>query len=352
MNGEKHRTHRALVAPALHKRYVEASYADIVEVTEQKLAGWHVGQRRDLFQEMKELTLAVAVKTFVGLDLGVEGKAMSRLLDQWIRLVFSLGAILAPMELPGLPYRRLLSTSEDLERSIQRLIDLRRAKGAGGHDVLSRLVQIHDDDVGRLNDEELIGQTNFLFMAGHATTACALTWTLFLLAQHPQVLSQVVGELEGKCNGSVPAREQLDALPSLDGVIKESLRLLPPVLWWSRVSTAAFALGPYELPSGTRLVHSVYITHRNAERFPEPDRFVPTRWFETAPGPFEYLPFSAGPRMCLGAPFALMELKLVIAIILQRWLLTYDAAPKSTFEGPCWPSLEGDCRSSSSNGVR
>ena len=188
----------------------------------------------------------------------------------------------------------------------------------GGHDVLSKLVQIHDDDVGRLNDDELIGQTNFLFMAGHATTACALTWTLFLLAQHPCALRQVAGELEDKCGGGVPARDQLDDLPFLDAVIKESLRLLPPVLWWSRVSTAAFALGPYELPSGTRLVHSAYITHRDAERFPEPDRFVPARWFETAPGPLvRHSP--AGPRMCPGAPFALMELKRVPVIIPQRW---------------------------------
>lgn len=325
MNGVRHKHQRQLMKPAFQKRRIENYYNAIVGVTDQKLAGWRAGQRRDLFQEMRGLTLSIAVRTLVGLDPNRGGNEMCQLLERWIRLVFSLSTIMLPINLPGFSYHRLLAASRSLEAVLQTIIDRKRTGDPDHRDALSVLMHEHDEDNSQLTNDELIGQTNFLFMAGHATTASALTWTLFLLAQHPHSMFDLLDECNSKLRGVTPTMEQLDELPLLEAVIKESMRLLPPVLWWSRVSTEPFTLGQYALPAGTRVVHSAYITHRIANCYPQPNKFLPERWLTATPGPYEYLPFSAGPRMCLGSAFAMIEMKLVLVLLLQRFRL--DLAP-------------------------
>jgi cytochrome P450 len=128
-------------------------------------------------------------------------------------------------------------------------------------------------------------------------------------------------ELDGALHGGPPTLEQMDSLPLLEGVINESLRLFPPGTWMLRTSTGPFTIGPYELPAGTHLVFSPAVTHRRPDLYPQPNRFLPERWSAIKPSTYEYLPFGAGPRRCLGATFALMELKLVLPIILQRYRL-------------------------------
>jgi cytochrome P450 len=202
---------------------------------------------------------------------------------------------------------------------VRGLIRQRRANTGSPRDVLGRLTQAHDEHGGRLTDGELVGQTAFLFMAGHATTASALTWTLLLLSAHPAVLRDIVDELDGVLGGAAPDAEKLAALPLLDRVTRESLRLLPPVMWWGKVSTGAFDLGPHQFAAGTQVIFSPYVTQRLPGIYPDPDAFRPDRWLTLEPGPYEYLPFSAGQRGCLGAGFATMEMKLVPAVLLQRW---------------------------------
>jgi cytochrome P450 len=333
MNGPRHKQQRQLIAPSLRKKSVEAYYDDIVAATEEKLSSWQAGQSRDLFQEMRELTLTVAVKTLVGLDLDRGGRQLCHLLDQWMNLVFSIFTLALPLNLPGLPYRRLLAVSEQLEKVIRDLIERKRNGDADSRDVLSMLVRAHDEDDNRLSDEELVGQTNFLFMAGHATTASALTWALFLLAQHPSVLAKALDEMDEKLRGDAPTAARLEELSYMEAVVKETMRLLPPVLWWGRVSVAPFSLGGYELPSGTLVIHSAYMTHHLASHYPQPKKFMPERWMTTHPGPYEYIPFSAGPRMCLGGTFAMFEIKLALAIILRRFRLSLPEKSQVDFSG-------------------
>jgi cytochrome P450 len=319
--------------PALHRQRIETYYGEMVTVTNKKMAGWASGQRRDIYKEMREMTLSVAVKTLVGLDPERGGDEVCRLLDLWTSLVFSLSALVLPFDLPGFSYRRLLRASEELERIIISLIERKRACGLDTGDVLSMLMRVHDEDDNRLTDDELVGQTNFLFMAGHATTASALTWSLFLLAQHPRVLSDVLDECEEKIKGDTPGIEELEEMTLMEAVIKETMRLLPPVLWWARVSTAVCKLGPYNLPAGSRVINSAFITHRIAVHYPQPNKFLPERWLHAGPGPYEYIPFSAGPRMCLGSGFAMIEMKLVLATILRRYSLTLPEGIKVNFGG-------------------
>ncbi len=169
--------------------------------------------------------------------------------------------------------------------------------------------------------DELIGHTNVFFVAGHETTANALTWTLFLLAQHPNIAADLLDELDSVLHGTAPTLEQLEQLTFLDQVVKESLRMFTPAIFHGRVTSQATEFCSYELAAGTEVFVSIYHTHRMPDLYPEPARFRPQRWDSIHPSIFEYNPFSAGPRMCIGWQFALEEIQIVLAMLMQRFRL-------------------------------
>jgi cytochrome P450 len=160
-----------------------------------------------------------------------------------------------------------------------------------------------------------------LFAAGHETTSNALCWSVALLSQHPAIAAALCEELWSVLHGDAPSIEQLAQLPLLDRVVKECLRLLPPAPLNPRVAAVDTELGGHPIPSGTEIVSSIYHTHRCPDVFPEPQRFSPARWEQLDPGPYAYCPFGAGPRLCIGVTFALVELKVVLAMLLQRFRL-------------------------------
>jgi cytochrome P450 len=186
---------------------------------------------------------------------------------------------------------------------------------------------------------ELIGQAVHFFAAANHTTKDSLTWTLFLLAQHPEVMADLHDELHGTLRGGAPTVEQLARLPLLERVIRESLRLLPPVSYYSRGNVEPARLGPYSLRKGTTVVLSHYVTHHMPDLYPQPERFLPDRWRSINPSPYAYLPFGAGPRMCVGATFAMQTLKIALAVILQRFRLEVvpDARIDRQVTTTLWP---------------
>jgi cytochrome P450 len=329
MNGPKHTQHRRLLMPAFHKKRVEMLRDTIVDCAEAHLAGWQAGMSEageiDLVEEMVELSLSLAVSGLLGLRPGEEGHRVHSLLRSWGKSALSASVELLPLDLPGFPYRRFLKLSESLEAEFGKVIarkhELRRQGNIDGGDALSILLDAQSADGEGLTREELMGHLTTLFTAGHETSAAALTWTLFLLAQHPEVMHDLMDELDGVLHGGAPTLEDLGKLPLMDWVINESLRLFPPGTWMLRTSTAPFTMGPYELPENTHLVFSPAVTHRRPDTYPEPDRFLPERWSTIKPSTYEYLPFGGGPRRCLGATFALMELAVVLPLILQRYRL-------------------------------
>ena len=321
MNGPPQRQRRKLMMPAFHKKRIETYRDDMVAVTQQVLDGWRPGARLDIGREMQKLTLRIASKALFGLDTTAQADQLGGMIKRWLNLLDSIGPALFPVDLPGMPLHRLLRLSERLEADITTMIARKRATLGDDRDVLAMLIQARDEDGGGLSDAELIGQATVLFIAGHETSSNALTWTLFLLSQHPRVLDELCEELHGALRGDAPSIEQLDRLPLLERVIKESMRLLPPASLSLRVSTAPFELGPYQLPRGATVFFSQYITHHMPELYPEPERFLPERWLAINPSVYEYLPFGAGPRMCIGATFALFEIKIALALILQRYRL-------------------------------
>jgi cytochrome P450 len=320
MNGAVHRQQRRLVLPAFHRKRVETYRDQMVALTARHLDAWRPGARLDLAAEMRRLTLCIASRTLFGLDAERDAHSVGAEIQDWMARLESSGVYLLPPGLPGGPFRRLLRRSDHLEERVRAMIDARRAC-PDGDDVLAMLLQARDEDGARLSESELIGQTSLVFVAGHETSSNALTWTLFLLAQHPQVAADLCDELAGELRGAPPTVEQLGRLPLLERVVKESLRLLPPAPFLVRVATAPFSLGAYHGPQGGTVTISPYLTHRLPELYDEPARFQPARWERLDAGTYGYLPFGAGPHMCLGATFALMEVRIVLAMILQRYRL-------------------------------
>lgn len=329
MNADKHAQQRRLILPALHKKSVEGYRDAFAQFTARMLDGWKVGQQRDVAREMKLLMMTVSGKILFGFDDEAEGHVIGDMANEWMGLSTSFPVRLLPRDWPGTPYHRMLALAERLEEKILNVIRQRRAHLREGHeDILSALIRAHDGDGGCLNDSELIGQVNFMYAAGHETTSNAMTWTLFLLAQHPDVMADLLDELTGRLHGDAPTVEQMRDLPLLDRVIKESMRLLAPPVYNTRTSVGAFELGPYSLPKGSTVGFSHYITHHMPELYPQPEKFLPDRWLTINPSPFEYLPFGAGPRMCPGAAFATMAMKVSLPMILQRYRLAVVAGAR------------------------
>lgn len=200
-----------------------------------------------------------------------------------MRLTTAPAAIGLPVDLPGLPYHRCLNLSHDLVAMFRALIAERRANGLG-HDVLSLLLAAHDD-TGQpaFSDDELIGHCAVFFIAGHETSSNALAWTFFLLSQHPDAMRRLRAELDTVLNNQPPSLEQLKQLTCLDVVIKESMRLLPPVPMSARITAEDTEFAGYALPKGTEIGFSHYHTHRDPQVYTHPTRFDPTRWEHLTP---------------------------------------------------------------------
>jgi cytochrome P450 len=322
MNGELHRRQRRLMLPAFHRQHVEHYRDTMVVIAEQLIAQLPLGQVSDVAQLMRQITLCIASATLFGVDATQDAGSLGHQIARWVKLNTNRAVYLLPYDLPGTPLRRLMRLSEELEAYMRSLIQSRRAAPGDRHDALALLAHAQDEDGSLLTEAEVIGQATLLFLAGFETSAVALTWTLFLLAQHPQVLADVVDELESALHGAAPTVAQTQSLPLLERAIKESLRLFPPAIHGGRIATQPFEMGGYEFPAGTKVMYSEYITHRIPDVYPQPQRFLPERWAGPEPSAFAYIPFLAGPRRCLGAEFAMLELKIVLALLLQRYRFT------------------------------
>jgi cytochrome P450 len=228
--------------------------------------------------------------------------------------------MMLPVRLPGTPYAKFMNVAEALEEHIRKMIADRRANAAGRRDVLSLLIAARDEDGSQMSEGELIGQAAVLFIAGHETTTNTLAWTLFLLAQHPLVLADLEAELDDVLKGEAPSVEQLKSLPKLDAVVKESMRVFPAssILFFRRAQADVEVAGTL-FPAKSTFLLSTLVTHRDERVFPEGMRFKPERWATASPGPYEYLPFGAGPRRCIGAPFAEQAVRVLLAMMLQRF---------------------------------
>jgi cytochrome P450 len=319
VNEGDHRTQRRLLMPAFHRSRIESYRDEMVAATEALLADFRPGSTRDIRPDMMHLTLRIATTTLFGADLVELGLQIGHDIENWAATLRA--ANIVPFDLPLTPYRRWLDLTSSIDRRMLEMIRRKRDNRGSGRDMMSMLLEARDEGGAQLSEDELIGHAGVIFAAGHETSSNALSWTLFLLAQHPRILADLCDELTGKLHGAAPTFDDLADLPLLDRVIKESLRLFPPAPLNHRITARDSELGQYTIPAGTEVLSSIFHTHRMPDLYPEPLRFRPERWQGAAPDPYGYNPFSAGPRMCIGATFAWFEIKIVLALLLQRFHL-------------------------------
>jgi cytochrome P450 len=324
--GEEWKRQRRLAQPAFHRERV-ASYAGIMtDYTEQMLSGWRDGAIIDVHQEMMNLTLRIVVRTLFGVEAENTDK-ISGTLNTMMRLTAGVRLLLPPvarrLPLPGMAkVRRAVRQLNDVVFGI---INIRRARSEqDSEDLLSMLIAARDEYGSAMSATELRDQVLTFLLAGHETTALALSWTWYLLSQNPEVENKLHQELDTVLGHRVPNAADLASLIYTDRVIKESMRLYPPAWSLAREVAKEFEVEGYRIPAGANLVMSQWILQRDSRFFRDPVKFDPDRWATEACQKlprFAYFPFGGGPRQCIGASFATMEAVLLLATIATHFKL-------------------------------
>ena len=323
-DGEFHRRQRRLMLPAFHRKRVENYRDTMIDYTERMLDHWQPGQQVDIAVEMQRLTLRIVAKALFDVDLTHESHALGSAFDNAReypnRRRYSLNAL--RIDLPFTTYGKYVRAKALLDKTVYDIIALRRSTAEDTGDIVSMLLAARDEDGSTLSDVQVHDELMTLLAAGHETTANALTWTFYLLSQNPAERDKLLAELHNVLNGRTPTVEDLTRLPYLEMVVKESMRLFPPAWIVGRRAVEDYELEGYHLPSGSFVLLSQWVIHHKAEYFVEPERFWPER-FDPVEGEkypsFAYFPFGAGARMCIGSTFAMMEARLLLATILQRF---------------------------------
>jgi cytochrome P450 len=319
---------RRLSQPAFHRQRI-AGYADImVSSAERVLDQWRDGETRDVHAEMMRLTLDIVSKSLFGAETSGHSDAVSAaigvLMEQFVSLIRFSPERLLPEFLPTRRNRAYRSAAGRLDAVIYDILRERRANGRETGDLLSLLLHAQDEDGSRMTDRQLRDEVMTLFLAGHETTANALSWAWWLLAQHPDAEAKLHAELRDTLGGRAPALDDLPRLRYTEWVIHEAMRLYPPAWAMGREALEEIELGGYRVPRGTQVLMSQWVMHRDARYFSEPEAFRPERWDNDLARrlpKFAYFPFGGGPRLCIGNLFAMMEAALVLATVAQRYRL-------------------------------
>ena len=331
--GDAWKRQRRLIQPAFARDRTEAYARCMTDSAEQMLTDWRVGSMVDIHQEMMSLTLRVVVRALFELET-METSEISRSLNT-IMLNSIGGRLLFPpffryLPLPGM--RDVRRAVNNMNAAAYEIIRQRRSsdKQTSG-DLLSILMHARDEDGSRMTDEQVRDEIMTFLLAGHETTALALSWALYLLSRNAGAEEKLHEEVDRVLADRLPCVSDLPSLPFIESVIKETMRLYPPAWSVARTAINEFELEGYEMPAGSNIVMSQWIMHRDQRFFPEPEKFDPDRWTTSAcqnlPR-FAYFPFGGGPRQCIGASFAMTEVVLILASIARRFqLVSVDKTP-------------------------
>ena len=328
--GEFWRRQRRLAQPAFHRQRVSGYGRVMGEYAAQASARWREGQALDAADEMTRLTLAIVGKTLFDADVESDadevGAALGEVMSLFGYLMLPFSELLE--KVPLLPPRRRFERARArLDAVIYRIIEERRRSGADRGDLLSTLLHAVDEEGDRrgMTNEQLRDEVRTIFLAGHETTANALAWTWYLLAQNPEAEARLHAELDRALEGARAATaEDLPALPYTEMVVAETMRLYPPAWALGRLALEEHEVGGYLIPRGALVLVSQYVMHRDARFFPDPERFDPERFkpeAKAARPQFTYFPFGGGPRRCIGEGFAWTEAAVVLATLARRWRL-------------------------------
>jgi cytochrome P450 len=338
-----HLRQRRLMQPAFHRDRIAAYGGTMVAYAARLRDRWRDGDTLDVAQDMMRLTLAIAGKTLFDLDVesqaGEVRDALNAVMESFWLTMLPFADVLERLPVPQL--RRAKAARARLDAIIYNVIAERRAVASRQSsglspessvakpdrtDLLSMLLAAQDEDSGaRMTDRQVRDEAMTILLAGHETTANALTWTWYLVSTTPEVEARLHDEVDRVLQGRLPTVADLDGLPYVERVVTEAMRLYPPAWLIGRRALQDYPIGDYVAPARSIFVMSPYVLQRDARYFADPERFDPGRWtpeFRAALPPFAYFPFGGGPRRCIGDSFAWMELVLVVATIAQQWRLT------------------------------
>lgn len=338
INGQQHKRQRKLAQPAFHTRRIN-NYAEIMSsYAERIMRDWQPGQQIDMSDEMMELTMFIVCKTLFDADwesmedvakrVGLAMEELQEVSDYNFSLPVQL-----PLWIPTKINRQAKAARAVLDETINRIVQERRAAELNNGpqdtgDLLSMFLMAEYDDKSMMDDNEVRDQLVTLFAAGHETTSNALTWTWYLLSQHPEIEAKLQHELDSVLAGQRPTLADLPNLPYTEMVLKESMRMYPPV--WTlnaRQASEDITIGEYSIPKGAHVMVSPYVMHRHPDYFSDPMAFDPERFRpenEAQLPKYVYMPFGGGPRVCIGNSFAMMEAQLILATMAQRYSFELD----------------------------
>ncbi|AKT41318.1 cytochrome P450 [Chondromyces crocatus] len=345
LDGAQHLRSRRLVLPPFHNERLGRYGRLMREITDQHIDRWPIGKSFSVSKAMHELTFDVILRLLFGVHERAFYEPFSKLVAELVRqttspLFHGLFAMLPPEWVMSMltrgptkvalgplgerdlslfmPGGAILQAKREIGALIHAEISLRRASSQRGDDVLSMLLDARDENGEGMSDDELHDQLITLFIAGHDTTANALSWAVHHLLQHREVRGKLDDELSGVKGEGAGWLQEVAELAYLDAFIKETMRLTPVAPVILRILQRPLRFGQYDLPAGSYVCPCVYLTHRRADLWPEPERFLPERFIGRRVSPYEFFPFGGGARRCLGAGFSMYEMKVILARLVAR----------------------------------
>ena len=329
--GEPWLRQRRMMQPAFHRRRLAGFAETMVEETQEMLERWDTvaseGRPFDVAREMKDLTRSIVVRTMFGTAVvGAQGAKIGQAFDDvlaGIEVRALLPALFARLPIPS--NRRFERATRTLEKEVNRTIGERRRSGSEGDDLLGMLMSARDEETGEpMGDRQLRDEVLTIYLAGHETTANALSWVWYLLSKSPEAARNVREEVARVLGGRYPGLEDLPRLVRTRMVVDETLRLYPPAWFFMRTAVESDSFGEHRIPAGSLLMLSPYVTHRRSDLWENPEGFDPERFAperEKGRPRYSYYPFGGGPRQCIGNNFALMEATLIVAAVAQDYRL-------------------------------
>jgi Cytochrome P450 len=326
--GEVHLRQRRMMQPAFHRQKIAEYAKAMVEYGFQTSEKWRDGEVRDIDTEMMHLTLRIVGKTLFNANVEDEadkiGKALTALIKMFNYLLMPFSEILEKLPVPQA--KKFNRAKETLDKVIYGIIDERRRTGEDKGDLLSMLLTAQDEEGGgTMTDRQVRDEALTLFLAGHETTANALTFTWYLLSQNPEKEARLHEELDRVLGERPPTVEDYLNLKYTETVLAEAMRLYPPAWALGRLALEDHEFGGYRIPKGSLIMLSMYIAHRDARFWEHAESFIPERWeklsIKEASNKFIYFPFGGGVRRCIGEQFAWTEGVLLIATLARKWKL-------------------------------
>lgn len=324
-DGDTWKRQRQMLQPAFNRGSIERYAAEMVAATVDMLDSWEArdtGTTLDVVEEMAALTLRIAARAFFSYDVSAESGRFAKAVE----------VLNETMGHPGLSGGDTASRFQQalgvIQGTVRQVVLQRLADGvSSSDDALGLMIEEMGiaEGIDALMSSELMDQIITLLLAGHETTAKALSWTLYLLSQHTDEAARVLAEIDSVLGDACPTAADIERMPYTWAVLQEAMRIYPPIWLMSRRAKADDTIGGYRIPAGTLVVFSPFLVHRRPDLWPDPEAFRPQRFLGCSAAmdarEFSYLPFSGGPRHCVGKHFAALEMRLVLPMILRRFSL-------------------------------